>query len=83
VEVAKKNRHVQAGIVLSDFALTRLEKFQHFSNPGDNFGLTRFGADDSWRHLSLFGRWQKATPLSFRQSRMWVDCVVDTSTRLN
>jgi hypothetical protein len=51
VEVAKKNRHVQAGIVLRDFALTRLENFQHFLNPGDNFGLSRFGVDQRFSNF--------------------------------
>jgi len=39
---------LQAGIVLSDFALTRLEDLQHFSNLSDNF---RFNA--IWHRRSV------------------------------
>ena len=48
---------IQAGLTLCDcflcdFALTQLENLQHSLSVHIFFGLTQFGMDDPWPHLS-------------------------------
>ena len=45
------------------------------------FGLPRFGMGHSLPHLSSLRGWQKATSLSRRQSRVWIDDVGHLVTR--
>jgi hypothetical protein len=47
---------VLRGIFSRDFALTRIKKIRHFFGIYVIiFGLTGFGRDDSWRHVSCVG----------------------------
>jgi len=47
--------HIQSGLVLCDFVLTRLKNLQHFWIYMKIFGLTQFGIDNPWLHLSCAG----------------------------
>jgi len=40
------------------------------------FGLTRFGIDDPWPHLSCVGEWKEVTSLSRCQPRVWITLVI-------
>jgi len=44
--------HIQSGLVLCGFLLTRLENLHHFRIYMKIFGLARFGIDNPWPHLS-------------------------------
>ena len=81
---------------LRDFDLIKLENIKQFSNLCSNFqfsliwhrqyaiifGLTQFGIDDPWPHLSCVEGLQKVMSLSHYLSRVWIGYTGDVITLL-